>query len=146
MNRGISSLLAAVVPLSALPRALASLMGAALLFVAGVLWFRSRQGDPASHALASRGARRALVGLLWVVGLVVLVGVWIDPGAHPRLFVWWWTGALLFVLALLAVALWDLMVVRRRAARERWSLWERSRAGIRAELEKPRRPDDPAAS
>lgn len=72
--------------------------------------------------------------LLGICGVLVCLGVFINPAEHPRFFVYWWSAILLLVCLLLLVSGYDMLIVRYRALQQRRQLVESNRQAMIEEL------------
>lgn len=74
-------------------------------------------------SVAARGRWRTPTAILvTITGVLIFVGVWINPRLHPNLFVYIWSAVALVVVFLICVSTWDLLYIERQAFKERDTL------------------------
>lgn len=133
--------IAAVTPLSMAAKLVGSLLGGAVAGAGLTLLMRSRSrsSDPPAHDFAQRIEqetpwRRPNAILMTATGILIWLGVWIDPAVYPIAFVSVWMGILVATMAMMSVAIHDLLFVRKRALQDRLRLIEQNRSELEHDL------------
>lgn len=126
-------------PVSPAGKVCGSLLGlaglaASVYFLSGARPVAQTGAAKPASLTASNRWRRPMAWLLALVGVMVLVGVWIDPTVHPKAFVYVWALILFLVVALFVVGGYDLIRVRQRALQERTELLKENRQELEADL------------
>lgn len=131
-----------VASLSVSARLVGAGLGLACLALGAWFWRRS----PRRHGGREPRGRRLATSLLLLLGGGMLGGIWIEPGARPRLFLVYWTLLPLGAAILLVIAGWDLFVIRRRAMQDRSRLMEEARRQFQQDVEELQAKRKPLAS
>lgn len=125
------------------PAALVSGGCLALLAIGSAIYLmtqqkKSRTGDEQQSNLdpLTAGARWRWPTAFFLAadGVLMALGLAIDPAQNPRLFVIVWLQVLLLTLLLMGMASFDMFFVRRRALQEKRRLVEQDRAELMREL------------
>lgn len=123
-------------PLPLQAKLLGTLIGVSMLALGVLFLLKQRRGG-----VEERGARlrpTLLRASLYVIAVtsacLLLVGVWIDPGPFPRVFIVTWMVIFFFAILLLSLATIDAIVVDRRGARQQRQLADAHQRELQRDL------------
>lgn len=145
--RPIFLLAADALAVSTSEKTVAGVLGAAVVGLSVYLILRHHgrsappDNDPNRVPSLTEGSgwRVPVAVTMGLCGVLVFLGILIDPKAHPAIFVYYWSLLALVVFILVPIAAYDMLIMRKRAYRERIRLLEENRAQIQRDLLEMRR-------
>lgn len=124
-------------------KSLGILLGLAVIAASVFLLGRQRAAALAENAENPPAAvpwwRKPTAWMMFACGLLIIAGVWIDPRATPRFFMYHWLFVLLLTMLLFLVAGFDMLSVRRQAMIDRLQLIRDNQDELRRDITNFRR-------
>lgn len=127
----------AIAPLPITAKVTGTVIAVLMLLLCVYFWRRqqTQRQDTTSQRLRPPVLRSFLYGTVGVSAVVLLAGVWIDPGRYPQMFVAVWMVELFLVMFLVALAMADAAVVGRRGIQQQHRLLDEHQRDLRRQIE-----------
>lgn len=125
-------------------KSLGSLLGIVVMAASLFLLRRQRAITAADGAESSAAPppapwRKPTAWMMFVCGMLIIAGVWIDPRVTPRYFMYHWLFVLILTMLLFLVAGFDMLSVRRQAMIDRLQLIRDNQNELRRDITNFRR-------